>query len=71
MVQLSGFVDSDQRVKMAGEIAGSVEGVKSVQNDLIVKEGETNEEDYIVVNSSGFRSSLIFGLWNYPNMAGF
>lgn len=39
VVQLSGFVDSDQRVKMAGEIAGSVEGVKSVQNDLIVKRG--------------------------------
>ncbi|MCE5275840.1 MAG: BON domain-containing protein [Deltaproteobacteria bacterium] len=37
VVQLSGFVDSDQRVKKAGEIAGSVEGVKSVKNDLIVK----------------------------------
>jgi hypothetical protein len=37
VVQLSGFVDSEQSVKKAGEIAGSVEGVKSVKNDLNVK----------------------------------
>jgi osmotically-inducible protein OsmY len=37
VVQLSGFVDSDQSVKKAGEIAVSIEGVKSVENDLIVK----------------------------------
>ena len=37
VVQLSGFVDSDQSVKKAGEIADRVEGVKSVKNDLIVK----------------------------------
>jgi hypothetical protein len=36
-VQLSGFVDSAASAKKAGEIAGSVEGVKSVKNDLIVK----------------------------------
>ena len=37
VVQLSGFVDSDQSVKKAGEIAEGIEGVKSVKNDLIVK----------------------------------
>ena len=37
VVQLSGFVNSDQSVKKAGEIANSVEGVKSVKNDLNVK----------------------------------
>ncbi len=37
VVQLSGFVDSDQSVKKAGEVAYSIEGVKSVENDLIVK----------------------------------
>ena len=37
VVQLSGFVDSDQNVKKAGEVAKSIEGVKSVINDLIVK----------------------------------
>ena len=37
VVQLSGFVDSAQSVKKAGEVAGSVEGVKEVKNDLIVK----------------------------------
>ena len=36
-VQLSGFVDSPQNVRRAGEIARGVQGVKSVKNDLIVK----------------------------------
>jgi osmotically-inducible protein OsmY len=36
-VQLSGFVGSQKAVHKAGEIARSVEGVKSVKNDLIVK----------------------------------
>jgi osmotically-inducible protein OsmY len=36
-VQLSGFVDSAQSVKKAGEVARSVKGVKSVKNNLIVK----------------------------------
>jgi osmotically-inducible protein OsmY len=36
-VQLSGFVDSAQNVRRAGEVARSVKGVKSVKNDLIVK----------------------------------
>ena len=37
VVQLSGFVDSAQNVKKAGEVAGSVAGVVSVKNDLTVK----------------------------------
>jgi hypothetical protein len=37
VVQLSGFVDSAQSVKKAGEVAGRVEGVKEVKNDLVVK----------------------------------
>jgi len=36
-VQLSGFVNSQQAVDTAGQIARSVKGVKSVKNDLIVK----------------------------------
>jgi osmotically-inducible protein OsmY len=36
-VQLSGFVNSQQAVDNAGEIARGVKGVKSVKNDLIVK----------------------------------
>jgi osmotically-inducible protein OsmY len=36
-VQLSGFVDSQQAVNKAVEIARGVEGVTSVKNDLIVK----------------------------------
>lgn len=36
-VQLSGFVDSVQSVKKAGDIARGIEGVVSVKNDLIVK----------------------------------
>jgi osmotically-inducible protein OsmY len=37
MVQLSGFVNSQQAVDKAGQIARSVKGVKSVKNNLIVK----------------------------------
>ena len=37
IVQLSGFVGSQQAVDKAGEIARSVKGVKSVKNDLKVK----------------------------------
>lgn len=36
-VQLSGFVDTAQSVKKAGDVARGVEGVKSVKNSLIVK----------------------------------
>lgn len=36
-VQLSGFVDSAQNVRKAGEVARSVKGVVSVKNNLIVK----------------------------------
>jgi osmotically-inducible protein OsmY len=37
IVQLSGFVDSAQAVRRAGEVASGVRGVSSVRNDLIVK----------------------------------
>lgn len=37
VVQLSGFVDTQDAAAKAGQIARSVEGVKSVKNDLIVK----------------------------------
>ena len=36
-VQLSGFVNSRDAVNKAGEIVRSVQGVKSVKNNLIVK----------------------------------
>jgi osmotically-inducible protein OsmY len=35
--QLSGFVDSQQSVVRAGEVARGVAGIESVQNDLLVK----------------------------------
>ena len=37
VVQLSGFVKSEAEKSKAGELAKSVQGVKSVSNDLIVK----------------------------------
>ena len=37
IVQLSGFVDSAQMVERAGTVAKQVNGVASVQNNLIVK----------------------------------
>ncbi|MBF0100665.1 MAG: BON domain-containing protein [Desulfobacterales bacterium] len=36
-VQLSGFVNSQHAVNKAGEIVRSVQGVKSIKNNLIVK----------------------------------
>lgn len=36
-VQLSGFVDTAQAKKRAGEVAAGVAGVRSVRNDLVVK----------------------------------
>lgn len=36
LVQLSGFVDTDDEKERAEEIAEDVKGVKDVQNDLIV-----------------------------------
>ncbi|MDD2732883.1 MAG: BON domain-containing protein [Desulfuromonadaceae bacterium] len=37
IVQLSGFVDSVQSLTSAGEIAGRVQGIKELKNDLVVK----------------------------------
>lgn len=37
IVQLSGFVKTEAEKAKAGELAKSVQGVKSVSNDLIVK----------------------------------
>jgi len=37
IVQLSGFVSSQQAVDKAGQIVRGVQGVKSVENDLNVK----------------------------------
>jgi osmotically-inducible protein OsmY len=37
IVQLSGFVDTQDTIAKAGQIAMSVKGVKSVKNDLILK----------------------------------
>jgi osmotically-inducible protein OsmY len=37
VVQLSGFVNSQQAVDKAGQIATSVNGVTSVKNNLVVK----------------------------------
>jgi osmotically-inducible protein OsmY len=37
VVQLSGFVDSAQSVRRAGEVAARIHGVTVVRNDLIVK----------------------------------
>ena len=37
VAQLSGFVDSSVNAAKAGEVARGVEGITSVQNDLLVK----------------------------------
>ncbi len=47
IVQLRGFVDSKTTAEKAGKIAGSVEGVKSVKNDLIVKAAKEGAGAYL------------------------
>jgi osmotically-inducible protein OsmY len=37
IVQLSGFVDSRQAAERAVQVAGAVDGVKGVNNSLVVK----------------------------------
>lgn len=37
VVQLSGFVDSQQAATRAAELAGTINGVAGVKNDLVVK----------------------------------
>jgi osmotically-inducible protein OsmY len=37
VVQLSGFVDTKESISKAAEIARSVEGVKKVKNDLVLR----------------------------------
>jgi hyperosmotically inducible periplasmic protein len=38
VVQLSGFVDTAQNVARAGQLAWAVEGVRSVKNDLVIRQ---------------------------------
>src|SRR3990172_8383498 len=38
VVQLSGFVDTQQQKSKAGEIVWSVDGVRSVKNNILVKQ---------------------------------
>jgi osmotically-inducible protein OsmY len=37
VVQLSGFVNTPEQKRMAGEIAGRVEGVRQVENNITIK----------------------------------
>jgi hyperosmotically inducible protein len=37
IVQLNGFVETEEQITLAGKVAASVEGVKSVKNSLMIK----------------------------------
>ncbi|NND90670.1 MAG: BON domain-containing protein [Granulosicoccus sp.] len=37
VVQLSGFVDTEEQKMQAGEVASTVDGVREVENNLVVK----------------------------------
>lgn len=47
VVQLSGFVNTQQQVNRASEIARSVSGVKSVNNSLQVQAGDRSTGEYL------------------------
>lgn len=59
-VQLNGFVDSQAQIDRAGEIARSVSGVASVQNNLKVSDGTRRTGEYIddTVLSSSVKAAL-------------
>lgn len=47
IVQLNGFVDSDNEKSTAGKLARNVDGVKDVENNLRVKEGSSTVGEVI------------------------
>jgi hyperosmotically inducible periplasmic protein len=47
VVKLAGFVDSSKEKSQAGEIARSVDGVQSVQNDIAVKKEDSSTGEVI------------------------
>jgi len=60
-VQLNGFVDSQAQVERAGEIARSIPGVSSVENNLLVSDGTRRTGEYIddKVISTSVKAALI------------
>jgi hyperosmotically inducible protein len=46
-VKLAGYVDSSKEKSKAGDIARQVDGVKSVQNDIAVKEADSSTGEVI------------------------
>jgi len=56
IVQLSGFVDSAEQIKEASHVASGVVGVKSVRNNLIVRQrGSYSNPPPVARSSSGWR----------------
>ena len=47
VVKLSGFVDSSEEKSKAGAVAGKVDGVQSVQNDIAVKTANSSTGEVI------------------------
>jgi hyperosmotically inducible protein len=47
VVKLSGFVDSKNEKSKAADVARKVDGVKSVQNDIAVKEGNSTAGEMV------------------------
>ena len=65
VVQLKGTVDTPEQAQKAGEIAAGVKGVKSVQNNIIVKVvKQESPEEYIddSVISAKIRAALVADL---------
>jgi hyperosmotically inducible protein len=61
VVKLAGFVDSSKEKSQAGEIARSVDGVQSVQNDIAVKKEDSSTGEVIddSVITSKVKTALI------------
>ena len=69
VVQLSGFVDSADQKARAEQIAGSVEGVRSVKNDIVVlKKGETAGQ---YLDDSAITAKVKTKIAEDPNLSAF
>lgn len=66
VVQLSGFVDSEDQKTKAGDIAKHVQNVASVQNDLIVKDQNNNNSSGEYVDDKTLSSRVNHALDNNP-----
>ena len=67
VVKLSGFVDNEQQKTKAATVARNVDGVKSVQNDIAVKKGDSGSSAGEVIDDSVLTAKVKTALIESPD----